>query len=580
MLCHRSGFSHVGMIDPESIRIKTAVARNISLDHGQDGRLSLTGSMFICPFVLRLLSITTVSKPCLNAWNSDYVLNIAVAVLMPFRGMTKVDKGAPLWLVSDGCGSIEGRKVDHAAALPEGEVERMDMRYTRSEAQLQLKKITAIPCFSHHPVHSRYLKWIMPPNHRSTHSDCKLPCKSAVETLDRSPKISDHACEVTSIDGARDPKELNKRALPFDSAILAQLLAHRLSTQSNTATMMEIFDDPQPRETILSLQIWRLEQRVLQLELCNRRLECTFVRKDEQDDRLNAIDEQVECIRNDIDMFGDRILDLENGESRGKLAGPSDADIAGAAALIKLIEALRKLTDQNGVLARDKAIKARIYSKVYCTDIECARGRGCLVSSQWFDRNAIGEAPNILTQLNSVFQGSVGNQLQTYYERNSWVIALTMLNARVALTAFRGTPCTATLPREFGWDESAIFLQSVLHARAVLCFVFAQSSLRAKSAFCCLLLPSCSMILDNGIQEPFLGPRGTHVPLSGPPLEPINTRVLVRSRMCLISGLLSSMDCLTEFVQPHMHAVMRLRSAMRSFRRQANLLPASNVGPL
>jgi hypothetical protein len=67
---------------------------------------------------------------------------------------------------------------------------------------------------------------------------------------------------------------------------------------------------------------WRLEQRLSALEIYIRRLEkqvlqqdCVFVRRDEQEDRLGGIDEQVECIRNDIDMFGDRILELEGSKT-------------------------------------------------------------------------------------------------------------------------------------------------------------------------------------------------------------------------------------------------------------------------
>ena len=61
-----------------------------------------------------------------------------------------------------------------------------------------------------------------------------------------------------------------------------------------------------------------------------------FVRRDEQEDRLSGIDEQVECIRNDIDMFGDRILELESSKTSEDSKGHSNADLAGAKALLKL----------------------------------------------------------------------------------------------------------------------------------------------------------------------------------------------------------------------------------------------------
>jgi hypothetical protein len=75
------------------------------------------------------------------------------------------------------------------------------------------------------------------------------------------------------------------------------------------------------------MHIWRLENQLLQQD-------CVFVRRDEQEDRLSGIDEQMETIRNDIDMFGDRILELES--SSGDSKGHSDADLAGAKALLGL----------------------------------------------------------------------------------------------------------------------------------------------------------------------------------------------------------------------------------------------------
>jgi hypothetical protein len=44
------------------------------------------------------------------------------------------------------------------------------------------------------------------------------------------------------------------------------------------------------------MHIWRLENQLLQQD-------SVFVRRDEQEDRLSRIDEQMEGIKNDIDMF-------------------------------------------------------------------------------------------------------------------------------------------------------------------------------------------------------------------------------------------------------------------------------------
>jgi hypothetical protein len=91
------------------------------------------------------------------------------------------------------------------------------------------------------------------------------------------------------------------------------------------------------------MQNWKLEQRISTLEMHIWRLEhqllqqdCVFVRRDEQEDRLSGIDEQMETIRNDIDMFGDRILELESSNASGDSKGHSDADLAGAKALLGL----------------------------------------------------------------------------------------------------------------------------------------------------------------------------------------------------------------------------------------------------
>lgn len=77
------------------------------------------------------------------------------------------------------------------------------------------------------------------------------------------------------------------------------------------------------------MHIWRLERQLLQQD-------CVFVRRDEQEDRLSGIDEQMEAIRNDIEMFGDRILELESSNTSGDSKGLSDADLAGAEALLEL----------------------------------------------------------------------------------------------------------------------------------------------------------------------------------------------------------------------------------------------------
>jgi hypothetical protein len=88
---------------------------------------------------------------------------------------------------------------------------------------------------------------------------------------------------------------------------------------------------------------WQLEQRILTLDMHIWRLENqllqqdhVFVRSDEQEDRLSGIDEQMERTRNDIDMFGDRILELESSNTSGDSKGHSDADLAGAKALLEL----------------------------------------------------------------------------------------------------------------------------------------------------------------------------------------------------------------------------------------------------
>jgi hypothetical protein len=77
------------------------------------------------------------------------------------------------------------------------------------------------------------------------------------------------------------------------------------------------------------MHIWRLENQLLQQD-------SVFVRRDEQEDWLSGIDEQMEGIKNDIDMFGDRILELESSNTSGDSKEHSDADLAGVKALLEL----------------------------------------------------------------------------------------------------------------------------------------------------------------------------------------------------------------------------------------------------
>jgi hypothetical protein len=121
------------------------------------------------------------------------------------------------------------------------------------------------------------------------------------------------------------------------------MLALCNQTQSNTASLSIAFHQLQQRESLQMMQNWKLDQRISTLEMHIWRLEnqllqqdCVFVRRDEQEDRLSGIDEQMEGIRNDIDMFGDRILDLESSNTNGDSKGHSDADLAGAKALLEL----------------------------------------------------------------------------------------------------------------------------------------------------------------------------------------------------------------------------------------------------
>jgi hypothetical protein len=61
-----------------------------------------------------------------------------------------------------------------------------------------------------------------------------------------------------------------------------------------------------------------------------------FVRRDEQEDWLSRINEQIEGIKNDIDMFGNRILELESSNTSGNSKEHSEADLARAKALLEL----------------------------------------------------------------------------------------------------------------------------------------------------------------------------------------------------------------------------------------------------
>lgn len=143
-----------------------------------------------------------------------------------------------------------------------------------------------------------------------------------------------------------------RSSAPFVTVVLAQLITLYEYTQSNTATVANAFHLLQQSDIILKMHNWSLEQRILILERHSRKLEeqllrqdCVFVRRDEQEDRLSGIDEQVEWIRNDIEMFGDRILELEKSRTSEDLKGHSNADIAGANALVDFTMDVRNSED-------------------------------------------------------------------------------------------------------------------------------------------------------------------------------------------------------------------------------------------
>ena len=53
----------------------------------------------------------------------------------------------------------------------------------------------------------------------------------------------------------------------------------------------------------------------------------------------------MECIRNNINIFGDKILELKNSKTSGDLKGHLNADLAGVKALLKLIKGNSGLED-------------------------------------------------------------------------------------------------------------------------------------------------------------------------------------------------------------------------------------------
>jgi hypothetical protein len=92
--------------------------------------------------------------------------------------------------------------------------------------------------------------------------------------------------------------------------------------------MAVVFDHLRQSDSIRNMHKRKLEQRISTLEMHIWKLEkqlsrqdCVFVRRDEQEDRLGGIDEQVECLRNDIEMFGDRIVELESSNASADSKG-------------------------------------------------------------------------------------------------------------------------------------------------------------------------------------------------------------------------------------------------------------------